>query len=165
MAVLQAHHRSHNDNTFDPFRRHPPSYVYQSIITDQALKRDILGPYSIDWSTLCLSRDSPSVNLFTDHGVLGSWPRLQGLRGVCPSDASSFNVRRNNWDLCDPPDYDACWTCTPTASAFVWGLEDALPTSIYSLTVNTRGLTHKYNHTGMGMACIGNRSRGAYSGK
>jgi len=164
MAVLQARHRSHNDNTFDPCRCHPPSYVYQSIVTDRALKHS--RPYSIDWSASCPSCDSQAVNLaFTDHSVLGSWSRLQGLRGVCPSDASSFNVRRNNWDLCDPPDCDACWTYTPTASTFVWGLEDALSTSIYSLTANTRGLTNIPNHIGMGMACLGSRGRGAYSRK
>jgi len=78
--------------------------------------------------------------------VLGSRPSVHDLRGGRTSVTSSFNVHRNNNDLCDPPDCDACWSSTNTTRAieFIWGLENAL-------------------QPGMGMVCVGDRSRSAYS--
>jgi hypothetical protein len=166
MAVLQTHHRSHSHNNFNPLGCLRPSFVYPSDITDRTLKREILGFDSIDWSSSYLLRDSQRLTgAFTDQGVLASWSRLQGLCYVCTSDAPSFNVHRNRSDLRDPSNCDACRTCTPTTGPFIRALEDALSTSIIFAHGKCSGLTSIPDRAGMGMACIGSRSRGAYSGK
>ena len=70
------------------------------------------------------------IRTFIAPSILGPWSRLQGLHRARPSDAPSFNVHRNDSDLCDPLNCHAWWTFTPTAIAFIRGLEDALSTSI-----------------------------------
>jgi hypothetical protein len=136
MAVLQPHHRSHGDNAFSPLGYRPSSFVGLSVITDRALKRDILGLIVLA-GVRVQYRDSqviamPNLIIWTSiaPGVLGSRSRLQGLRGACPSDTPSFNVHYNHSDLCDPSVCYACWTFTSSAIAFIRGLEDALSTSI-----------------------------------